>query len=137
MYPGKFDPNATVTHRIINKLRYEISTVLPIESFDVQLTTDARSERYIVNVLMKFFGQDKKHINTETNTIVTDLYVPVTWWDHFKQDYFPIWLQIYFPINYNRFDHSVHNTTNIYETKICPHLQSDRDEMHIQWLLNE
>lgn len=39
----------------------------------------------------------KEHLGTE------EIEIPNTWWDHFKQDYFPEWLLERFPVKYIKF----------------------------------
>lgn len=44
--------------------------------------------------------------------------IPETWWDHFKLEHFPRWMQRRFPIQYRRVVTEESRET----VKVCPHL---------------
>jgi hypothetical protein len=53
---------------------------------------------------------------------------PKTWWDAFKERWFPGWANRYWPIEYNRIDVSEQQYV------MCPHLQIDSTQRHLQWM---
>lgn len=53
--------------------------------------------------------------------------VPTTWWHHFKQDCFPVWLLQKFPVKLRKVD----------GIRACPHLWQGRNEPHVEFLMWE
>ena len=56
---------------------------------------------------------------------------PVTWWDHFKERWFPGWALARWPAKYDR--------VHIDEPKflaVCPHLQDDERNRHLEWMVS-
>lgn len=74
-------------------------------------------------------------ISENTSTTITEeyLFLPATWWQQFKVEYFPEWLLKYFPIAKKKYTilHEFH-TTNI-----CPHLETDPTKTHLEFLLSQ
>jgi hypothetical protein len=65
------------------------------------------------------------------NTIL----VPLTWWDHLKQDYLPNWFIQRYPVKYKTIEYTTHSTQNF----ICPHddqAWTDDPTVHICWMEN-
>ena len=57
--------------------------------------------------------------------------------DHFKISYFPNWLIKKFPIEFDSIDIVIEEITNNYITKICPHVSSSDDKIHLNWITND
>ena len=55
---------------------------------------------------------------------------PKTWWDAFKDRWFPVWAKKRWPVEWSelRVDEPVYQA-------VCPHFDSDPRDVHIQWLV--
>ena len=54
---------------------------------------------------------------------------PRTWWDAFKARWFPDWLLVLYPAEYD----SIHIDQPIY-LAVCPHLDDDTRSQHLSWI---
>lgn len=61
--------------------------------------------------------------------------VPASVWDHFKAEYFPMWLRELFPAKYEKITNVVQWVEGpIY---LCPHVNKRLDRDHLQFLLRD
>jgi hypothetical protein len=67
---------------------------------------------------------------TWTEAVTTALF-PRTWWDHFKERWFPGWLEARYPVRYQSFTLTTHHY------HVCPHLPSDPKDEHLLFLVYE
>ncbi len=109
-------------------------------------------ERFEVGMMMHIAPALVKHmkINTELDTSLrmieqsfitwalgnkihtssTKYYgIPLTWWDGFKQQYFPHWLKKRFPVK----ERELERTFNV--THVCPHIVTPDNEAHIRFMM--
>lgn len=54
---------------------------------------------------------------------------PMTWWDHFKERFFPPWAKRRFPVKYDRID------IEEQKYKLCPHVGVSMIDDHLMWTL--
>lgn len=54
---------------------------------------------------------------------------PKTWWDAFKERWFPTWAKLRWPIQYE----TLQVREKIYKC-ICPHLGTDPTNTHLEWI---
>jgi len=64
--------------------------------------------------------------------IVIDLRQPKTWWDHFKEKWYPSWAIKRWPIEYNE----IYIREKRYKA-ICPHLGTHPTNDHLEWILRQ
>lgn len=57
---------------------------------------------------------------------------PKTWWDAFKERWFPGWAKSRWPVEYERIDVD----ERLYAA-VCPHLQDDPQKVHLEWMAAE
>ena len=57
---------------------------------------------------------------------------PKTWWDAFKERWFPKWILSRWPVEYDR----IYVDQVIYKA-VCPHLQDDEQNQHLEWMAFE
>lgn len=69
-------------------------------------------------------------LGNKIHTSSTKYYgIPLTWWDGFKQQYFPYWLKKRFPVK----ERELEKTFNV--THVCPHIVTDDKRTHIRFLM--
>lgn len=56
---------------------------------------------------------------------------PKTWWDAFKERWFPQWVLRRCPVEYER----IYVDQPIYE-RVCPHVAIPDEGVHLRWMLN-
>jgi len=56
---------------------------------------------------------------------------PANWWEAFKLEFFPSWLLEKYPVCYTTI------TTEIQHIHMCPHIQTQPQKKHIEWLMYE
>jgi hypothetical protein len=72
--------------------------------------------------------------DTKRREILQKTKVPLTWWDHVKQKFAPLWFIKRYPIQYRE----IIVKTEINITKICPHIEVPNDERkHIEFIVVE
>lgn len=117
--------------------KYETNVVIPEyikEKFPGPLNraTIEEFKNPVINELVYTFKtflltKQKSETTTETHNF------PASWWEHFKEDRFPLWLLKYFPVKYIKI-----TTTTIHKkTFICPHdnlAWNHQDVVHIMWM---
>ena len=111
----------------LEKIRFGVRTQMSaelIDSMDLKILPGMLADMFTGNLQAFMWGNQITSTTQETA-------VPTTWWDAFKEVYFPNWLLDRFPMK---------TTTIIIETKfmhVCPHLNiaSRNDErIHMQFL---
>jgi hypothetical protein len=54
---------------------------------------------------------------------------PKTWWDAFKERWFPSWLKAHFPVVWDGFEID----QQIY-LAVCPHITDKKQKRHLEWM---
>lgn len=112
----------------VEKLRFRARQYMSAEAADgmtVEITADYIAESFVAN-MCGFVWQNQIHKQTDT------MNVHVTWWDHFKDTFFPEWLKRRIRVRYN----VIPINTQFIHT--CPHLPIEsRDDlrMHMTWMM--
>ena len=68
-----------------------------------------------------------------SENILKTIEIPETWWDAFKERYYPAWLLKQFPVKYRKIE------TIVQHMHICPHINVPfkvNQELHFKWLTN-
>ncbi len=105
------------------RARAHISNTV-LEDMKIEMLSDFLADSFVANLRAFVWSNQITHEIRETA-------IPATWWDAFKEAYFPNWLEQRFPIR---------TTTITTETKyvhICPHLTiqaRDEERFHLQFL---
>jgi len=79
----------------------------------------------------------KENLNT-TQVQIEIEYVPLTWWDHFKEDHFPEWMKKLYPVKTREI--IIETRNNHIENRICPHIDAPfhmESDLHIRWIEND
>ena len=104
--------------------RFLLSDVLSAASHNVELT-----QQYIIDQMMTEFTATLRCVGTQ-QVRKEDYNIPVSWWNHLKQEVFPKRLLKCFPVKYK--------TLKVIREywNICPHLLLPNvgQDVHIAWL---
>ncbi len=112
----------------LEKLRYKGSMVMFNEvaaEMTVEIVADFITDSFIVN-MGGYVWQNQIHRKVQTMTQYC------SWWDDFKETFFPEWLKRRMPVRTYDIDHTVEFIHT------CPHLPiKSRDElkMHMEWMM--
>lgn len=77
---------------------------------------------------LEVYLQSKNHHHEEEQKVMQ---YPETWWEHFKEAWFSKWLLMKFPVKYKK----VYTPVSYKVTNICPHLHTDKERQHVEWLM--
>lgn len=96
-----------------------------------------RSENAAVQVSRDLVGNlvyqlDYYFTQTIHKRIQVDEQYPATWWDAFKERWFPGWARRKWPVNYRK----IHIDEPV-RVSMCPHLRVDQDSAHTVWLIKQ
>ncbi len=112
----------------LEKLRIGLRQYMSPEVM-AELSIDASSDLIagqMVTALRGFVWSNQIHVERQTTA------VPATWWDHFKDTFFPDWLRRRMPIR----TQTITTETKFIHT--CPHLNISGDPndrmMHLEWM---
>ena len=103
-------------------LRYGVSQVVRLANLDLQTFEQATK-----------YGQELVlHLSTRLvakfhETVEYDK-VPLDWWQHFKERWFPDWLRVRFPVRYR------YIAVKTVVQKPCPHLAVQPGQWHLDWV---
>ncbi len=107
---------------ILEKIRFGLSTYAPNvfpQDLDYEKYRDIRLQHTIETLSWSLLGKRIEKIK-----------YPSTWWDAFKDRWYPKFLKKRFPINWEHF--------RLYN--ICPHINEawvDNKSVHLNWIENE
>lgn len=117
--------------------RYDVNYSIPqemLERAELRFCYDYLADAlvYQLSVFMAKAEQSK----TEENYEVTTTYsVPLTWWDHVKQEFAPTWFLKKYPVKLFTFQTGTHHKVTTTTTHICPHVSIPNDNRrHIEFL---
>jgi len=96
-----------------------------IKSLRIDRCNDFLTRQIIYQITGYVLGREVKEV------VIDSIDVPVTWWDHFKQRFFPGWLLLRFPVKTRRIN------TLIKHYHTCPHLNMAPETDHLDFLKGE
>ena len=116
---------------LIEKIKLSSRLIIPnhqLMDMEINEYLDHTSDCF-VSQLNAYFAS-RKTVRHTTNRIK----IHATWFDMFKEKYFPKWILKKYPVKFNEFAYT--ETTNI--TKICPHIPLGKDQYTcISWIAND
>lgn len=114
--------DAIYQHYTLDKMDIHQDIRIPnhfLRNTSVKVQLDELIDTYIYRFKSYLVG--KKHTSTFIDETIK---IPASWWDHTKEQFYPLWLLKYFPVNYrNIVVKRVVNTTNI-----CPCIDVPQDQ---------
>lgn len=92
----------TKDHKIDEHIKYvelQIERILNSRSYDSRTLSDIKSSVFWEHEINKLIIGLERYVACE-NLGTKTFQWPLNWWEHFKQDWFPEWLLVRFPIKY-------------------------------------
>jgi hypothetical protein len=111
---------------LLNKIELNFNYKLEghyLQDAELRQFYDYLSDSIVFRFRAFLYGQEK--------TIEKVVLFPTSWFQMFKQMYFPQWLIQYFPVKTKSFP----QITNI--TKVCPHLNVKSERPHIEFFITK
>ena len=103
--------------------RQQIASRMSIQDRDL-VRTNMSVERYQDQILQETIFQVTKYFwELETTDTIE---VPSSWWQAFKEQVYPAWMQKIFIVKYSEI--------NIKRVRICPHLVGEKNQNHLKFL---
>ena len=124
----KMDEMPNLQTLTLEKLKIRGRMVMSAEAADemtVEIVAEYMADSFVVN-MSGFVWQNQIHRQTQT----MDMYS--SWWDDFKDTFFPEWLKRRMPVRTYSIDHTVEFIHT------CPHLPfKSRDDLriHMEWMM--
>lgn len=88
------------------------------------------TDHLVVELSSYVLGLEGKHLPHQT----TQIFVPASWWQHFKRDCFPAWARNRWPVKCT----ALPFVTVLREYRVCPHgnyrFDHSQGKVHFSWL---
>lgn len=107
-----------------------------IDTFEAKLTREL-GDRSVENVKRVIEEVDGRLISSVRVFVLTNevqeevlkhVYVPLNWWEHFKDRWFPLWAKGRWPVVRKNIP------VVIKHVRMCPHTRLKSDRTHFSWL---
>lgn len=124
------DKDFTIIHRqVVENIEVTVETALSeieLSHLDAKVVATSVGNSLVIQLKAKVVASKDVH----HHDVYDAIRVPDTWWDHFKETYFPKFLLCKFPVQY-----TTYNRRHTFETlKMCPHIQTKGMERHLEFL---
>lgn len=120
-------PSDAVSYVVLRQVQKYLSVAFPeayLKSMSLELQTDYMARNIVANLGGAYAKGSRQKNESRTAR------VPKTWWDMFKIAYFPVWLLKRYPPTL----YSIYSVVEHHEHRYCPHLITDPDATHINWI---
>lgn len=123
---------------LAKRLQCGYQVKVPIDSVnDMDMLAEFVADHLVLQVKSQPWSTQRTYDEDwETYVPVSTIEVPLSWWDHFKDTFFPAWYLKKFPIKTKAIFTQAKKVRRVTETiHVCPHIHTDDTRMHMEFMV--